>query len=133
MRTLAIAILVAAACGGKQATPPGEHHEDHADEHGTMTPELAKFHDVLAPRWHASKGEQRMSDTCGAVPEFRTDAEAIAKAPPAGDAATWTTRTQELTDAVSALDATCQSHDATAFELAFTKVHASFHAVMEAK
>src|ERR1043165_7049671 len=126
MRALAtVIVILLAACGGsKPHSEPAEHkegHEDHDEHEGPMRPEVAKFHDALAPRWHATKGEQRMSDTCGAVPEFRTDAEAIAKAPPAGDAAAWTTRTQDLTDAVSALDATCQSHDATAFELAFAK------------
>jgi hypothetical protein len=132
MRALALAMLLA-ACSSKQAADhPAEHMEGH-DEHGAMSPEVAKFHDVLSPRWHAAKGPQRMKDTCGAVAEFRTDADAIAKAKPAGDPAAWTTRTQDLTDAVSALDATCQSNDATAFELAFEKVHTSFHAVMEAK
>jgi len=132
MRVLAIALLLA-ACGGKQSTDhPAEHSEGH-DEHGAMSPEVAKFHEALSPRWHAAKGEQRMKDTCGAVAELRTDADAISKAKPAGDPAAWTTHTQDLSDAVSALDATCQSNDATAFELAFEKVHTSFHAVMEAK
>lgn len=132
MRALAILVLVLGCSSGTRQQPATEHSEGH-DEHGAMMPEVAKFHDALAPRWHATKGEQRMKDTCGAVAEFRTDADAIAKAKPAGDPAAWTTRTQELTDAVSALDATCQSNDATAFELAFEKVHTSFHAVMEAK
>jgi len=130
MRALAIAILLA-ACSSKQAADhPAEHKEGHDEhgEHGAMSPEVAKFHDVLSPRWHAAKGPQRMTDTCGVVAELRTDADAIAKARPAGDAAV-----KDLTDAVSALDATCQSNDATAFELAFEKVHTSFHAVMEAK
>ena len=127
MRAIAIAILLA-ACGSKQASDkPAEHKEGH-EEHGAMSPEVSKFHDVLSPRWHAAKGPERMKDTCGAVAEFRTDADAIAKAKPAGDAGA-----KDLTDAVSALDATCQSNDATAFELAFEKVHSSFHAVMEAK
>lgn len=122
-------VVLAIGCGNK-AQPAA--HDEHHEEHGKMMPEVAKFHDALAPRWHAAKGEQRMQDTCGAVAEFRSDAEALAKVPAPKDAATWTARTQELTDAVSALDATCQSHDATAFEIAFQKVHESFHAVMEA-
>jgi len=127
MKTLWI-VVFAIGCGGSKAAPKAENHDDH----GKMMPEVAKFHDALSPRWHAEKGDKRMQDTCGAVPEFRSDAEALAKAKAPGDAAAWTTKTQELTDAVSALDATCQSKDATAFELAFQKVHESFHAVMEA-
>jgi len=104
MKTLWI-VVFAIGCGGSKAAPKAENHA----EHGQMMPEVAKFHDVLSPRWHAEKGEKRMQDTCGAVPELRSDAEALAKAKAPGDAAAWTTKTQELTDAVSALDATCQS------------------------
>jgi hypothetical protein len=123
-------LVVALGCGGGGKAAP-EPVAEHHDEHGAMMPEVAKFHDALAPRWHAPKGDKRMTDTCGAVPELRSDADALAKAKAPGDAATWSTRTQDLTDAVSALGATCESHDATAFELAFQKVHESFHAVME--
>ena len=45
-------------------------------------PEVVKFHDVLAPRWHAAKGEQRMKDTCAAIADFKTNAAAVETARP---------------------------------------------------
>ena len=95
-------------------------HEEH--EHH-MSPELTKFHDVLAPRWHAAKGEQRMKDTCGAIVDFKANAAAVEKAQPGA-------QSTELVEAVSALEATCTSNDATAFELAFGKVHERFHVLI---
>jgi hypothetical protein len=96
--------------------------------------QLVKFHDTLAPRWHAEKGPQRMADTCAALPEFHHDAEAIAaaEAPKQGDAAAWSKGGKKLTEAVSALGATCRNKDAEAFEPAFELVHETFHGLMEA-
>ena len=107
----------------------GEH-----DEMAGLPPQLAKFHDTLAPRWHAKPGPQRMTDTCAAMPQFHADADAIAAAQPpsGGDASAWSTGGKQLTEAVAALDATCSAHDAAAFEPAFEKVHNSFHGLMEA-
>jgi hypothetical protein len=105
----------------------GEH-----DEKGTP-PQLAKFHDTLAPRWHAAQGPQRMADTCAALPEFHRDAEAIAaaEAPKQGDAVAWSMGGKKLTEAVAALGATCRNKDAEAFETAFARVHETFHGLME--
>ena len=131
---LASILFLAAACGGTKSEPAKpEVAAKGGGEHAKMAPEVAKFHDVLAPRWHAEKGEKRMKDTCAAMPDFQSNADALAKAtPPANaDAAKWTTGTKELTDAVGALDATCKSNDAAAFEPAFHRVHEGFHAVME--
>ena len=119
------AIIVLVACGGNKPSPTPQTHEMKPDEHAEhhdmgemhMSPEMTAFHDVLAPRWHAAKGEQRMKDTCGAIADFK------AKAGPIGK--------PELVDAVSALEASCQSNDATAFEASFAKVHETFHAAME--
>jgi len=134
MKTALMFVLVlAAACGSKPAsttttTPmPETKSEQHA-----MAPEVTKFHDVLSPRWHAAKGDQRMKDTCGAMADFQTNAEALAKATPANaDAGKWTTTTKELSDAVAALDMTCKGQDAAAFEPAFERVHNGFHSVLE--
>ena len=130
-RFLILASLVA-ACGGKQPTPASQPaaHEEHA----AMPAELKTFHDVLAPRWHAEKGPKRMEDTCAALPDFHTDADALAKSTPprAANADTWTSGTKQLVDAVAGLDATCKSKDATSFETAFEKVHVSFHGLLEA-
>lgn len=137
---LAIVLALTAACGSKSKSDPapkpepvGADQKRHL-EHEPMAPELSKFHDLLAPRWHADKGAQRMKDTCGAVPEFQADADAIAKAtPPVGtDAAKWAAGAKNLSDAVTGLDATCKANDATAFEPAFEKVHNGFHAMLEA-
>jgi hypothetical protein len=129
---LAFVLVLAAACGGKSASEPAKPEMGH-DEHGKMSPEVSKFHDVLAPRWHAEKGEKRMKDTCAAMADFQANADALAKAaPPAGaDAAKWGAGTKDLTDAVVALEATCKSNDAAAFEPAFHRVHEGFHVVME--
>jgi hypothetical protein len=137
IRTIALAILVT-ACGSKQPAPataaqPSQAAEEHR-EMAQMPPEMAKFHDVLAPRWHAAQGPQRMKDTCDALPEFHAQADALAKAtPPTGaNADTWTTGTRALVDAVANLDTTCKANDATQFETAFAKVHDSFHGLMAA-
>jgi hypothetical protein len=143
-----VAFLAAAvACGGK--TPAPAHHGDHdgpgsgagsatgplaghEGEHDDMSPELQKFHDVFAPRWHADKGAKRTADTCGAVPEFKTAADGIATAtPPATtNADTWTTGTRALVAAITKLGDACKANDATKFEAAFTDVHEAFHSLM---
>jgi len=130
MRALFVLLVVAACSKSDSAAPArdkpkgemGEHHEG-------MPPALDKFHDVLAPHWHAEKGEQRMKDTCAAIGAFHSGAEAVAKAK--SDAA-WTASATELQAAVDGLDATCKANDATGFELAFEKVHQSFHKMLEA-
>ncbi len=143
MKRIAFVILLA-ACGSKQ--PPtangavgsgsnaAEQKAEHEEMMKTMPPEMGKFHDVLAPRWHAQQGPQRMTDTCAALPDFHANADALAKATPptTANADTWTNGTRGLVDAVAALDTTCKSNDAAQFEAAFSKVHDAFHALMEA-
>ena len=125
-------VVLAAACGGKQA-PAGADKPAPMGEHPEMGPEMTRFHDVLAPRWHAEKGAQRMADTCAAIGDFQTNAASIAgrAAPPSAEAASWTTATKELTEAVSGLDAACKANTVDVFEPAFARVHTVFHAVME--
>jgi hypothetical protein len=154
--TLLIAALVAGAgCGGakRDSSEPleaarniqshdtrsgdpgmGRMGSDEADEMAAMPPELQKFHAVLAPRWHAKHGPERMADTCGALTEFHADADAItAAAAPAGhDADAWSAGGKQLADAVAALDAACKAHDAAGFEPAFARVHERFHGLLEA-
>lgn len=142
MKTALLALLVGTfACGGK--SNPGSEldeargNQPHASAHKDVAgppAEIKSFHDTLAPRWHAERSPQRIADTCGAIAEFRTKADAIVAAPaPAGaDAAAWTNGGKQLADAVLALEATCKANDAAAFEPAFEQVHTSFHHVMEA-
>ena len=133
MKAIAIAFVLA-GCGSPAKAPapaepakPAEHHEMM-----NMPPEVAKFHDVLAPHWHAEKGPQRMKDTCAAQPEMAAGAEAVAKAaaPDGKDPAVWAAATKELVDAVAGLKPSCDGNDAAGFETAFEKVHRSFHALM---
>jgi hypothetical protein len=119
-----------------RAGKPGDMgHDAEAGEKAEMAalpPEVKTFHDALAPRWHAEHGPQRMADTCAAIPELHTDAEAIAtsKPPPAANPGDWSANATKLTDAVTALDATCKASDAAAFEQAFAVVHNNFHGLM---
>jgi hypothetical protein len=136
IKDIAISLLLV-ACGGKAAEPakpaPVAETKAGGDEHEQMSPELAKFHDVLAPRWHAAKGPERMKSTCDAMPDFTSGATAIAMAtPPKGAEDAWTDRTGKLAAALQDLDATCKANDATKFETAFEAVHVSFHGLMEA-
>src|SRR5262249_33278565 len=113
IRVLLISLVLAAACGGKKsdpATTPVKHDGGDDHEMANTSPELAKFPDVLAPRWHADKGPQRMKDTCAAIPDFTAGVTAIAKAqPPAGvDGGAWMNGASDLAAAVSKLDETCK-------------------------
>jgi hypothetical protein len=146
IRTVSLVFaLAAAACGGKQSAPATtsttpQDDKGHAEHEGPtpgmthegMPAEMTKFHDVLAPRWHAEKGPQRMKDTCAALPQLKTDADAIAKATPPtkANADTWTTGTRALVDSVNALETTCKANDTAKFEQAFHSVHESFHGLM---
>ena len=117
--------------GGRTA-----HTADQGEmaEMAGMPPPVAKFHDTLAPRWHAVHGRQRMTETCAAIAQLRADADAIIAAPPpsGADAAAWSAGGKELAEAVAGLGATCKASDAAAFEPAFTRVHERFHGVMAA-
>ncbi len=119
MRAVLLAFALVACSKSEtkpEAKPDKPDKMDH--DHEGMPPALDKFHAVLGPRWHAPKGDQRMKDTCAAIPDFTTAAAAVDNGKP-------------LVDAVAALDATCKANDATAFETAFGKVHEAFHALLE--
>ena len=127
--------IVAAACGGSKSEPVKPAPEaPAAAEHESMPPELANFHDTLAPRWHAAKGAERMKSTCDALPEFKTGATTIASsAPPKGaDSQAWTDGAGKLAAALEELETECKANDAAKFETAFEQVHVSFHRLLEA-
>ena len=143
--TRIVLVLALVGCGGKAGSSepleasrdPQPHATGHAaapageqEGHGEHAPTgaVGKFHDVLAPRWHAAKGPQRMTDTCAALPQFHDGAAAIA----AEAGAEVKAGADELAAAVDALDATCRAKDAAGFEPAFERVHASFPNEMEA-
>jgi hypothetical protein len=131
-----ILALALAGCGGAHQPAPAEPHEAQPEGMAMqMPPELKTFHDVLAPRWHADKGAQRTADTCAALGDFQSGADAIAKAAaPAGASAdTWAAGAKELVTAVAGLRDACAHRDQqAAFEDAFAKVHESFHHLLEA-
>jgi len=136
-RSLApLSLLLAIACGSSEPSPgattpgAGEGKEDH---HHKLTPELDAFHGLLAPLWHADKGEARRAKTCSSVPDFKTKAAAVkaAAAPASVDAATWSSAGAELEAAVTGLETACGGADPAAFEPAFEAVHAKFHGAME--
>jgi len=126
--------FVAAACGGSKSEPvksAPEGHEMKGEEN--MPPELAKFHDTLAPRWHAAKGPERMKSTCDALPDFKAGATTIAAAPAPKGATeeAWTNGAGKLAAALEELEAECKANDAAKFETAFEQVHISFHGLLE--
>ena len=141
-RIVFVALL--AACGSKQ--PPtangavgsgsnaAEKKAEHAEMMKTMPAAMGKFHDVLAPRWHAAAGDARRTDTCGAIGDFKADADELGKATPptTANADTWTNGTRALVAAVADLEASCKANDAAQFETAFSRVHDAFHALMAA-
>ena len=106
---------------------PGERGEPD------MAPALVKFHDTMAPRWHAEHGPKRTAETCAAIGQLRADADAVAAAPaPSGaDPVAWQAGGKQLVEAVAALGAACKPPASDAFEQAFAAVHQRFHGLLE--
>lgn len=145
-RIFVVALLFAAACGGKSAPATHTDHEGsgsgsaaqgpmmgHKGEHDDMSPELRKFADILAPLWHAEKGDKRAAAGCAAVPDLTAAADAIGKAtpPPSANADEWTKGTRGLVDSVAGLGVACKEDDTFGFDAALSKVHDAFHHLME--
>lgn len=137
-RIFVLAFLV--ACGSKQPAPTGPTSgaaggtEGSAAHPTEMPAEMQAFHDVLAPRWHAALGPQRMKDTCDAIAQFQSAANALGKATPptSADADTWTRSTRALVASVGELATACQGGNIGPFEATFATVHENFHALMAA-
>jgi hypothetical protein len=128
-----LVLLLAIACSKKEPTPAPAAAQKTGEHDMEMPSELKAFHDVLAPRWHAEKGAQRMKDTCAAVPDFLAAQSALVKAPPAGaNLDTWVAGNKALVGAIGELDSACKANDATGFEAAFQKVHEGFHVLLAA-
>ncbi|HEX8113756.1 MAG TPA: hypothetical protein VF516_38755, partial [Kofleriaceae bacterium] len=95
---VALAALAVGGCGGARSDSPepleaarniqshdtrsgapGKGHMGEPagapDEMAAMPPELQTCHAVLAPRWHAEHGPERIADTCGAIGELRAGAD----------------------------------------------------------
>jgi hypothetical protein len=143
--TVLLAALLVAACGGKSGstaatTPPpahdhhAEHHHGEGEEHAHGAPgtPVARFHDVLAPLWHAPEGAQRVTDTCARAGDLHGLAQGIVDAgAPAGAAADYLDGAKILVEACAALHAECETPARAEFVARFAGVHDAFHAVAE--
>jgi hypothetical protein len=131
-------LLAAAACGGSPKPAPvpdhtePEHTEEakpHEEEHH-LTPEMEKFHDVLAPLWH-SEAADRQARTCEVAPDMLYMAGQVQDAPvPEGAADDWAERVRTFMLAVNQMKEDCK-REGTDFEANFSAVHDAFHALME--
>lgn len=135
MRTpkiLSLTLLLGLAgfgCGSSEPAAPthaeatsGGEGEAHAEghEHPALPPDLAAFHEVLAPVWHQDPGDGRAHAACDASQDFMQFSANVE----AGD---------DLRAASRHLAAVCGSADAAAIEEALAGVHQAFHDVMEAR
>lgn len=135
---LLAAALAATACGGKSAPATATTEHGHAGHHGDaphehdFPPEVAAFHDTLAPLWHATPGAQRTEDTCTATGELDQRAEHLQNAaPPAGvDADAWAEKLAALREVLSDLSDDCVADRLDTFEADFTALHDAFHALI---
>lgn len=132
---LALALAAAvAACGGKSApkTSTVVHSDEMHAQHDGLPPEVAAFHDRLAPLYHAEPGKARTEETCAAVPDFNALVDNLgrAPAPPTVDATAWGEHVGTLRGSVGELAADC-GNGAAGFDAKFETLHDSFHALIE--
>ena len=116
----------------------GEEHEggEHeGGEHGHAAGPVSDFHAVLSPLWHAQPGATRTDQTCAAVADFRTKAQAIQTGPvPEGaraDEAGYRQAAAGLVTAVEALGTACAERNRPSFDARFQALHTAFHGVAE--
>ncbi len=111
----------------------GMKHEGEGEAHAhDFAPEVAAFHDVMKPNWHAEPGEARTAATCDAVPEFKAKAQGIGEgsAPEGVEAGAWTQAAAGLSAAVQSLETSCGG-DRSDFDASFKSVHDAFHALIK--
>jgi hypothetical protein len=125
---------VLVACGG--SSPPATHEEHSAEqEHAALPDAISRFHDVLAPLWHAEAGEARTERTCGSIDSLRARVEEVRTTPPPaaaeGDPAGWQVATDSLGQSVEELGTECAAEGRPAFEERLAAVHEAFHALAE--
>ncbi len=110
MKTLLAAISLTLALGTAASAEEAHKHD--------FAPDVASFHEILAPLWHAEAGPERNTDICSSLVTLQERADAIDSA----DASA-------LVQSVSALGDACAGDDA-AIEAAFSAAHDAFHALI---
>lgn len=129
-----LAALVA-GCGGKSApaTSTIEHSDSMHDEHAGMPADVTRFHDELAPLYHAAPGPDRVEAACGAMGDFNELIGNLEQAPPPADvdAVAWGERVGELRGSIGAFGIDCVENDRKEFDARFETLHDSFHALIE--
>jgi hypothetical protein len=109
------------------------HERAEAHEHGDLGASLNAFHEVLAPLWHATKGDARTGSTCDAASDLHERALAVDSGGPPANAADpdgYKANAKALVVAVDDLGTECQKSGRPDFDAKFSKVHDAFHAVM---
>jgi hypothetical protein len=110
----------------------GEGHEGGGEHHGAPGGPIDKFHEQLAPLWHAPESPKRVTDTCAAAGTLHGLANDIVMAGAGeGTAPDYLDATHKLVDAVAALHKECGTADRKDFAAKFAAVHEAFHAVAE--
>ncbi len=108
-----------------QAGPGHGHHDFPSD--------VAQFHAVMAPLWHAAEGADRAARACDQIGRLSDGAAAIQAGPAprvVSDASQWAEASAHLAGRVAALDAACQTPGRTGFVDALTEVHEAFHGLV---
>lgn len=93
------------------------HEEGPGHKHGKMSPALHDFHEVLAPAWHATPGEERVKKSCDSSSALAEKAKATSDA--------------ELVAAVGEVAKACAETGRTRVESAMKTVHDRFHVLIK--
>ena len=93
--------------------------------------EVAAFHDVFSPLWHASPGDQRILQICKQYPTLMTRLETIraARSPKNVSPKKWEKAIKNLHQVLDPIEAYCANNRNP--EYAFANVHHGFHELVE--
>lgn len=124
-RTLVAALLALPALPAFAQQPMRHSH------HHDFPPALSRFHDALAPLWHARRDAQWAANACAAAGELDRRAQATAQAaPPQGmSAEEYAAGAGRLAAAVTALAEACAAGAQGEVEARMAEVHRAFHVV----
>ena len=131
MKQLLLVFVI--ACGGSHKSAPAPAPMA-TEEHEGMPAELKAFHDVLAPKWHAPEGPNRIADACAAAGQFASTADALAHAaaPAKANPQAWKEGSEALVRAVGNFKTQCGSGTPSPGAAGeFQGVHEAFHHLLE--